>query len=116
MTIDEAIAYCADVIEECKNTRCTFDHIQLKKWLIELKMYRKKYGILEEMHPSITITKSNLHKESIHIDDIVYYTVNIGIYEGVQYHTKIYCKNHTYYVVESEDDIAKMIEEAKNSI
>jgi len=42
MDIDEAINHCYDVANTCKNEQCSFDHIQLAKWLEELKELRLK--------------------------------------------------------------------------
>lgn len=113
MTLQEAIKHCNEVSEGCNNKVCAIEHKQLANWLIELQAYKKYYGDLEELHPSIVVTKSNLHKEPIRVEDIVRYYVCEGTYEGNKYHTCIYCKNHTYYVVESVDDVAKMIKEIR---
>ena len=48
MTLDEAIAHAKDVgskmICNCNTCECGKEHMQLAKWLEELKKYRKAYG------------------------------------------------------------------------
>lgn len=113
MTLHEAIKHCEEVASGCSNTECSLEHKQLANWLIELWKYKKYYGDLEELHPSIVVTKSNLHKEPIRVEDIVSYDVCEGTYENNKYHTRIYCKNHTYYVIETVDEIAILISGVK---
>lgn len=40
MNLDEAISHCLTVSKECSG-QCSIDHIQLAKWLAELRSYRK---------------------------------------------------------------------------
>ena len=50
MTLDEAIIHCKEVIEN-KNTckECIDDHIQLLEWLEELKKYRQKKELWDNL-------------------------------------------------------------------
>lgn len=41
MTIEEAIRHCRDVADRCKDGKCRLEHLQLKKWLEELKERRE---------------------------------------------------------------------------
>ena len=43
MTLDEAIQHCYDVVNKNKvcDAECAKEHLQLAKWLEELKGYRK---------------------------------------------------------------------------
>lgn len=41
LTLDEAIKHIEDVIKDC-DKECKIEHLQLKKWLLELKELRKK--------------------------------------------------------------------------
>lgn len=40
MNLDEAIVHCLTVSKKCSG-QCSIDHIQLAKWLAELRSYRK---------------------------------------------------------------------------
>lgn len=40
MNLDEAISHCLTVSKKCSG-QCSIDHIQLAKWLAELRSYRK---------------------------------------------------------------------------
>lgn len=40
MNLDEAISHCLMVSKKCSG-QCSIDHIQLAKWLAELRSYRK---------------------------------------------------------------------------
>lgn len=46
MTIDEAIQHCIEKAEEnnvrCADYPCAMEHIQLAKWLVELKEYKEQ--------------------------------------------------------------------------
>jgi hypothetical protein len=44
MTLDEAIMHCNDVSGECQD-KCSFEHEQLAKWLMELKGYRETLNL-----------------------------------------------------------------------
>lgn len=43
MNLDEAISHCLIVSKKCSG-QCSVDHIQLAKWLAELRSYRKLAG------------------------------------------------------------------------
>ena len=40
MTLEEAIAHCEDVSRSCSDGKCSLEHLQLKRWLEELKERR----------------------------------------------------------------------------
>jgi hypothetical protein len=42
MTLDEAIQHAKEVSEQCANQECSLDHMQLARWLEELKQRRLK--------------------------------------------------------------------------
>lgn len=44
MTLDEAIKHTLEVADQAPCDRCKEEHLQLAKWLKELKEYRKKKG------------------------------------------------------------------------
>jgi len=46
MTLDEAIEHCEEVANQCSNKECSNDHIQLAKWLKELRNYKKDNNVL----------------------------------------------------------------------
>lgn len=107
MNIQEAIQHCEDVAKKCCGNECSIDHLQLQKWLVELVMYKKIYGDLPGKR--IMVTKSNGHKELIRVDNIIRYRECIGVYNGTEYHTEIFCSDHTYYVRESVIEISKLL-------
>jgi len=45
MTLKEAIKHCDEVANTCNNDACALEHLQLKKWLEELQMFRETYGV-----------------------------------------------------------------------
>lgn len=108
MTLSEAIKHCDYVASNCNNEYCMVDHLQLKQWLLELKTFRELYGKFD-MSKYITITKSNGDIESISIDKIEKYYKDTGVYDGVEYHTKIRCVDHDYYVRETVEEVTKLI-------
>ena len=42
MSLDEAIEHCTYVIPIAETAQCAKEHIQLRKWLTELKQYREE--------------------------------------------------------------------------
>lgn len=40
MNLNEAILHCLNISKKCSG-QCSIDHIQLAKWLAELRFYRK---------------------------------------------------------------------------
>lgn len=52
MTLDEAIVHAREVgikmICKCETQSCGQEHLQLAKWLEELKLYRKAYSLPKE--------------------------------------------------------------------
>lgn len=113
MDIEEAIQHCKDVAENCNNQDCALNHLQLMSWLIELKDYHEKYGNIENLYPSITLTKSNLNKEKIFVKDITKIEIKEGVYEGNNhYHSCIWVGNNFYYYMESVEEINKLIKMA----
>lgn len=42
MTLDEAIQHAKEVSAQCTNQECSLEHMQLAKWLEELKQRRLK--------------------------------------------------------------------------
>lgn len=42
MTLEEAIKHIDEVLESSACERCKREHLQLKEWLLELKMRREK--------------------------------------------------------------------------
>ena len=62
MTLDEAIAHAKDVgakmILQCDTHLCGEEHLQLAKWLEELKKYRKIYGSFPESMQCIDIMET----------------------------------------------------------
>ena len=42
MTLDEAIQHAKEVASQCTNQECSLEHMQLAKWLEELKQRRLK--------------------------------------------------------------------------
>ncbi len=108
MNLDEAIKHCRDIVESCDNQECSVEHYQLMHWLIELKEFRRLYGPMV-ISQYIMVTKTNGTCELVRVDDIVRYTPQSGIYQGIQYHTKLYCKDHTHYVVETVEEITEKI-------
>lgn len=47
MTLEEAIKHCKE--KSCGESQCALEHKQLAEWLMELKAYRQKYGILNSI-------------------------------------------------------------------
>jgi len=50
MTLDEAIQHCLEKSKECTNEKCALDHLQLHKWLCELKEYKTKNTMNKKIH------------------------------------------------------------------
>ena len=61
MTLDEAIDHAKNMGEkmtlQCKTCACGQEHLQLAKWLEELKRYRKTYGSFPESSDYIVFTE-----------------------------------------------------------
>lgn len=108
INLEEAIKHCQEVIDSCGNKGCSLDHKQLKEWLIELKYYRERYGKLEPA--TIILTKSNRQSERIRPDEITKIEVKEGVYNGNNYHSRIWFKNGNYhYYLETVEEIGKLI-------
>lgn len=110
MTIDEAIKHCQEVSYSCNRKGCSLEHTQLANWLIELKYYYDRYGSIEKNHPTIILTKSNLNKEKIRVDEITRIEKVDGVYNDNRYHSRIWFNNGDYhYYIESLEEINKLI-------
>lgn len=115
MTLTEAIEHCSAVTEKCNNKQCALDHRQLMEWLIELKYYRKRYGEIEKLHPSIILTKSNLNKEKIRIDEITRIEEVESVYNGNHCHSRIWFNNGDFhYYIEKPIEINNKIKIKNN--
>lgn len=105
MSIDEAIKHCQEVSYSCNNKGCSLEHIQLANWLIELKYYRDRYGAIEKNHPTIILTKSNLKKEKIRVDEIIRIEES-----GNHHHSRIWFNNGDFhYYIETAEEVKKLL-------
>lgn len=110
MSIDEAIKHCQEVSHSCNSKGCSLEHTQLANWLIELKFYRDRYGYIEKNHPTIILTKSNLNKEKICVDEISRIEEVDGVYNGNHYHSRIWFNNGDFhYYIENPTEINNKI-------
>lgn len=114
MSLEEAIRHCCEVSDSCSNHGCADDHKQLAEWLTELAFYRKRYGNIEKSHPSITLTKTNLVTEIIHISEITRIETKEGVYENTHYHSRVWFGDDFHYYVETVEEIANLISHALN--
>lgn len=111
MDIDEAILHCQDVVNKCNDLGCSIDHRQLMSWLIELKYYRNTYGDIDKLYPSIILTRSNRCKEKICVKDITKIEVKEGVYEGTNYHSRVWFGNDFHYYLESVEEINNLLKD-----
>lgn len=115
MTIDEAIKHCQEVSYSCNNKECSLEHTQLTNWLIELKYYRDRYGSIEKNHPTIILTKSNLDKEKIRVDEITRIEKVDGVFNDNRYQSRIWFNNGDYhYYIESSEEINNLINQSNS--
>lgn len=111
MSIDEAIKHCQEVSYSCNSKGCSLEHTQLANWLIELKYYRDRYGHIEKNHPTIILTKSNLNKEKIRVDEITRIEEVEETYNGNPYRSRIWFGNNYHYYIESPEDINNLLKD-----
>lgn len=62
MNLDEAIIHCLSVSKRCSG-QCSMDHIQLAKWLAELRSYRKLANDFKKFLNLDGINRDNFTKE-----------------------------------------------------
>lgn len=93
---------------------CYYKRIEksLKDTKTLINAYKEKYGNID-LNKYIQVTKSNLQKILLPIDDILRFESSFGTYNNVKYNAKIICKEHTYYVIENEDTIKELYKNAK---
>lgn len=88
----------------------------MKDQVGELKMlinaYRKRYGDLD-LSKYIKVTKTNKQTTLIDVNDIIRFVPVHGIYNDVEYNTKLVCKDHTHYVVETVGTVSNLYKNAK---
>jgi hypothetical protein len=55
MTLDDAIQHAKEVASQCSNQECSLEHMQLAKWLEELKQRRERDELALKMkHAAIS--------------------------------------------------------------
>ena len=60
MTLNQAILHTNEVAVKCSSSKCSLEHKQLAKWLIELKNRRKEEKLQKSSQSLLTMAKNKV--------------------------------------------------------